>query len=85
MMFVSEFITDAPSAMPAEASVLPLEPIKVDEVVRRIAVGHCFHHRCRRSAHDCRSFRNETLKMEAAAASVRSLGAMLLTQSAQTA
>ena len=34
MMFVSEFITDAPSAMPAEASVLPLEPIKVDEVVR---------------------------------------------------
>ena len=65
MMFVSEFITDAPSAMPAEASVLPLEPIKVDEVVR--------------------SFRNETLKMEAAAASVRSLGAMLLTQSAQTA
>ena len=72
MMFVSEFITDAPSAMPAEASVLPLEPIKVDEVVRR-------------SAHDCRSFRNETLKMEAAAASVRSLGAMLLTQSAQTA
>ena len=52
MMFVSEFITDAPSAMPAEASVLPLEPIKVDE---------------------------------AAAASVRSLGAMLLTQSAQTA
>ena len=80
MMFVSEFITDAPSAMPAEASVLPLEPIKVDEVVRRIAVGIVFT-----SAHDCRSFRNETLKMEAAAASVRSLGAMLLTQSAQTA
>ena len=42
MMFVSEFITDAPSAMPAEASVLPLEPIKVDEVVRRIAVGIVF-------------------------------------------
>jgi hypothetical protein len=72
MMFVSEFITDAPSAMPAEASVLPLEPIKVDEVLRRIA-------------HDCRSFRNATLKMEAAAASVRSLDAMLLTQSVQTA
>ena len=30
MMFVSEFITDAPSAMP------------VDEVVRRIAVGIVF-------------------------------------------
>ena len=42
MMFVSEFITDAPSAMPAEASVLPLEPIKVDEVLRRIAVGIVF-------------------------------------------
>lgn len=42
MMFVSEFITDAPSAMSAEASVLPLEPIKVDEVVRRIAVGIVF-------------------------------------------
>ena len=26
----------------AEASVLPLEPIKVDEVVRRIAVGIVF-------------------------------------------
>lgn len=38
MMFVSEFITDAPSAMP----VLPLEPIKVDEVLRRIAVGIVF-------------------------------------------
>lgn len=42
MMFVSEFITDAPSVMPAEASVLPLEPIKVDEMVRRIAVGIVF-------------------------------------------
>jgi len=42
MMFVSEFITDAPSAMPAEEYVLPLEPIKVDEVVRRIAVGIVF-------------------------------------------
>ena len=42
MMFVSEFITDAPSAMPAEVSVLPFEPIKVDEVVRRIAVGIVF-------------------------------------------
>ena len=34
MMFVSEFIT--------EASVLPLEPIKVDEALRRIAVGIVF-------------------------------------------
>lgn len=42
MMFVSEFITDAPSVMPAEASVLPLELIKVDEMVRRIAVGIVF-------------------------------------------
>ena len=42
MMFVSEFITDAPSVMPAEASALPLEPIKVDEMVRRIAVGIVF-------------------------------------------
>ena len=42
MMFVSEFITDAPSVMPAEASVLPLEPIKVDEMVRRNAVGIVF-------------------------------------------
>lgn len=42
MMFVSEFITDAPSAMPVEASVLPLEPIKVDEALRRIAVGIVF-------------------------------------------
>ena len=83
MMFVSEFITDAPSAMPAEASVLPLEQ------GRRSAPPHCgrhcFHNRCRRIAHDCRSFRNATLKMEAAAASVRSLDAMLLTQSVQTA
>ena len=28
--------------MPAEASVLPLEPIKVDEALRRIAVGIVF-------------------------------------------
>ena len=42
MMFVRDFRPEAPSAMPAEASVLPLEPIKVDEVVRRIAVGIVF-------------------------------------------
>lgn len=85
MMFVSEFITDAPSAMPAEASVLPLEPIKVDEVLRRIAVGIVFTIGVGALLTIAAAFRNATLKMEAAAASVRSLDAMLLTQSVQTA